>query len=994
MKNSGMHDSQLIFMISLPRSGSTMLQKILGAHPDILTRSEPWLMLHPLHALKSSSIQARYNAKLAEKGVRDFLSDIGEERYYNSLRQCYLSLYEAQLNTTGKKYFLDKTPRYFEVFDELYSTFPNAKFIILYRNPAAVMSSILQSWVKNDLAKLKDYKVDLENGVDFLTRDLSARPNIYSLRYEDLLKKPTDEVAALFEFLGIAFDSKILRYGDFQHKPWLLGDQLTVGTKSEPDPTHVDRWQETLQSANAHKLISDYVQLLGPEKIEALGYDYQEIDLTLSQTKKKHGHPENTELKLSNYLVNDAKLLYRAKNRQKQLEEQLRNSSDALTNYETQISLHKQDISSLQLQLHEMSIAHQKALAETELKALQIEQENLKLNSHNLAWQTLDNPFQKVLSRSVIKSPRLKLNAYRELLDSYKSIKNKIAALDSLPGKPNLKNVKKISVVTVTYNAKELLEKTILSVSEQNPRLVEYIIIDGASIDGTTELLQRHKATITHWLSEPDNGIYDAMNKGIALANGEWIIFLNAGDTFVDKTVADRLCQELENQYSFVYGDRYRIQENGKAQLELALPIEETIHREAVFHQSLATKAELLKSRPYNSNYLLAADFEYIVQAWGEGHTFKKISFPIANFLSGGKSRVQHTTAKLEAAQIIARHHKGDPKKVRQNTFFKSLIRANLGFTINAGLQALKNSHHDLKFYIDAPEGKLKLTSNTHAVEATELLKFINDAFSSVDTLPITVDSASATPTQTARPLFTIVTVTYNAGELLQKTIKSITSQSLKDFEYIIIDGNSSDSTIDIIKSHAGSITSWISESDSGIYDAMNKGIRRASGQWINFMNAGDTFTDSHVLEKVARSASVEADVLYGDRYYLKNDKKTFQKAKDISTIFERMPFGHQSTFVKSSVLKKHEFNQTYKFAADYNLLMTLFTKKYQFQKLDIAICDFLAGGQSESGLRPYLESINILLGHTKDQETIAKNAYFSAFRRINKELLDKACGE
>lgn len=993
-----MHDSQLIFMISLPRSGSTMLQKILGTHPEILTRSEPWLMLHPLHALKSSSIQARYNAKLAEKGVRDFLSEIGEEQYYSSLSKCYLSLYEAQLAITGQKYFLDKTPRYFEVFDELYKTFPNAKFIILYRNPAAIMSSILQSWVKDDLVKLKEYKVDLEHGIDFLTRDFSAFPNTYSIRYEDLLENPTAQATALFEFLGIAFDHKCLRYGDFQHEPWLLGDQHTVIAKSEPDPSHVDRWHETLNSATSHKLISDYIQSLGPEKIKALGYNHQEIDSVLNQAQIQYAHPKRMDLKLSHYLVNDAEILYRAKSRQKQLEEQLKSSSEALatqiTNNQVLSKVHKQEISALQLELQEMSIAHQKSLHDVEQRALQAEQENLKLHMHNRAWQSLDSPLQTMLDNSIMKKPHLKFSAYIKLLDNYRAIKKKVSALDALSKRASHKYLKKISVITVTYNAKELLEKTILSVREQNSALVEYLVIDGASSDGTTELLQRYSADINLWVSEPDNGIYDAMNKGIALANGEWIIFLNAGDTFVDSSVVDRLCKELNTQYSFVYGDRYRIQENGKAKLEIALPIEETINREAVFHQSLATKAELLKSRPYNTNYALAADFEYIVNAWGSGHKFKKLTFPIANFLSGGKSRTQHTLAKLEAAQIIARHHKGDPKKVRHNSFFKSLIRANLGFTINSGLQALKNKYTDLKFYVDTPQGKLRISSNTDASEAKEVLNFINDAFSSVDTLSTTINSTSTNLTEPTRPLFTIVTVTYNAGQLLQKTIESISAQNFKDFEYIIIDGNSSDNTLDIIKQNAKNITLWVSESDEGIYDAMNKGIRQASGKWVNFMNAGDTFTDAHVLERVAQSANAEADVLYGDRYYLKNDKRTFQKAKDISTIFERMPFGHQSTFVQSSILKKHEFNQTYKFAADYNLLMTLFTQKYQFQKLDIAICDFLAGGQSESGLRPYLESINILLNHTKDQRIIAKNAYFSAFRRINKELLDQVCGE
>ena len=95
----------------------------------------------------------------------------------------------------------------------------------------------------------------------------------------------------------------------------------------------------------------------------------------------------------------------------------------------------------------------------------------------------------------------------------------------------------------------------------------------------------------------------------------------------------------------------------------------------------------------------------------------------------------------------------------------------------------------------------------------------------------------------------TVVTVTYNAQDYLEKTIQSIISQSYSDIEYIIIDGGSTDGTLDIIKKYEKNITYWVSESDNGIYDAMNKGIKKASGEWINFMNAGDGFVDTNSIE-------------------------------------------------------------------------------------------------------------------------------------------------
>lgn len=243
-------------------------------------------------------------------------------------------------------------------------------------------------------------------------------------------------------------------------------------------------------------------------------------------------------------------------------------------------------------------------------------------------------------------------------------------------------------------------------------------------------------------------------------------------------------------------------------------------------------------------------------------------------------------------------------------------------------------------------------------------------------------------------PFFSIITVTYNAEELLQKTIDSIRRQTFPEIEYIIVDGASKDNTLNVISQNKDVVTSWVSESDSGIYDAMNKGISISSGKWINFMNAGDIFCEDTTLESVAKAIQPDTEVAYGHRYYLRRGERIFQEAKDISTIYERMPFGHQSTFARSDVLKENKFNSTYKFAADYDLLMRLYLSDRSFQKINVAICDFLAGGQSESGLRPYLETIKILLDHTKDPETIKNNIYFKTFRSINNKLMDEICGK
>ena len=116
-----------------------------------------------------------------------------------------------------------------------------------------------------------------------------------------------------------------------------------------------------------------------------------------------------------------------------------------------------------------------------------------------------------------------------------------------------------ISVITVCYNAKSNLEKTILSVLNQTYSNIEYIIIDGGSTDGTIDIIKRYDDKITYWQSEPDNGIYDAMNKGIQKANGEWINFMNAGDLFASTMILQQMLDAIKPGVRILRGNIIRI---------------------------------------------------------------------------------------------------------------------------------------------------------------------------------------------------------------------------------------------------------------------------------------------------------------------------------------------------------------------------------------------------------------------------------------------------
>ena len=111
-----------------------------------------------------------------------------------------------------------------------------------------------------------------------------------------------------------------------------------------------------------------------------------------------------------------------------------------------------------------------------------------------------------------------------------------------------------VTVITVCYNAVSLIEKTIRSVLAQQYEHIEYVVVDGSSTDGTIEIIRKYEAHISHWITEQDEGIYDAMNKGVAMATGEWCIFLNAGDTFAADDVLNRVFQ-VPREADVIYGD-------------------------------------------------------------------------------------------------------------------------------------------------------------------------------------------------------------------------------------------------------------------------------------------------------------------------------------------------------------------------------------------------------------------------------------------------------
>ena len=207
-----------------------------------------------------------------------------------------------------------------------------------------------------------------------------------------------------------------------------------------------------------------------------------------------------------------------------------------------------------------------------------------------------------------------------------------------------------------------------------------------------------------------------------------------------------------------------------------------------------------------------------------------------------------------------------------------------------------------------------------------------------------------------ATPLFSIITVTYNAGEKVLKTIESVYEQSFTNYEYILVDGASEDDTVHIIDENQEKFDNkcisynYISEKDNGIYEAMNKSISMAKGKWVCFLNAGDLFYDSETLQTISKAIEAKngIDIVYGDTIEFKaNGLSIYRKALPIDQIVQAIPFFHQSCVTQLNLLKQYKFDLRYRICADYDFFLKCYLNKAYFEYIENPLSRYEYGGLS-----------------------------------------------
>lgn len=222
----------------------------------------------------------------------------------------------------------------------------------------------------------------------------------------------------------------------------------------------------------------------------------------------------------------------------------------------------------------------------------------------------------------------------------------------------------KISIITVVYNGGDLIESTICSVLQQGYPAIEYIVVDGASKDQTLEIIQKYEDRISQWISEPDEGLYDAMNKGLRMATGDFVWFMNAGDVIAEADTVEKMVAAGDAQTDIFFGEVLVVDEAGQAlgtrseistqRLPEQLNWKSLRRGMVVCHQAFLPRTRI--TSPYIPNNL-SADIDWVINCLKKSKQNTHTHLILAHYLAGGLSKKRHRQSLLDRYEVLKKHY-------------------------------------------------------------------------------------------------------------------------------------------------------------------------------------------------------------------------------------------------------------------------------------------------------------------------------------------------
>jgi len=276
-----------IFIFSAPRSGSTLLQRALAAHPEIATASEPWLLLPMLTPLYHDLPAPGVRDPLIHDALADFITELPKRRedYRAAIRDCALALYDG-VSDQQATYFVDKTPLYHLVVDEIFATFPEGKFLFLFRNPLSVIASCVELF-DNGRWEVARYHAALFQSFAYLApASLRYASRSLTVRFEDLVSREEAPWKRIFEYLELPWDPRITEQFSNVKLRGQMGDRSGVSAYSGLSQEPLEKWRSTICNPVRRRWCSRYLQWLGRERLATMGYDLDDLQAQLNTASR------------------------------------------------------------------------------------------------------------------------------------------------------------------------------------------------------------------------------------------------------------------------------------------------------------------------------------------------------------------------------------------------------------------------------------------------------------------------------------------------------------------------------------------------------------------------------------------------------------------------------------------------------------------------------------------------------------------------------------
>lgn len=472
----------------------------------------------------------------------------------------------------------------------------------------------------------------------------------------------------------------------------------------------------------------------------------------------------------------------------------------------------------------------------------------------------------------------------------------------SLPGMPL------VTVITVCFNSSKTLEQCIQSVLHQTYKNIEYIVVDGGSSDGTLDLLERYKNDIDYFVSEPDNGLYYAMNKGLGLASGDYIIYLNSDDWYESDCVSRLLEGIAVSEADVSCALARRVDASGKEIDVLAsMPYDDSLR----FGMSLRHELMLVPSGiydkvgGYNTNYRIIADFEFAIRLYNAGFTVYEIQKPLLNFRVTGIS----------------------------NTDWDRLVDEHLCL-LKSQFPDIKTEH--LQELADPRKYTAELIDRI-AIQYTDKGKFVNSLISYGYRRALYNSTRPPSALQ-IKPdiLVSVIVPAFKAEKTIKRCLQSILDQSLNEIEVLCVDDASPDGTAAEINEVAATdmrVHFLSNEKNIGVAASRNKALRSIRGKYVLFVDADDELMPGALRKLVDLAEREHCDLVKGGyERYLDDDSSHhagLPNKGDMVTSLQDAPNllssteGFWSYLYRSSFVKNLKFQESLKMGEDSLFLIT-----------------------------------------------------------------------